>query len=60
MPDLLVRHFLGGAHQAIAGIADDHVDMAERSKGEIDASADRRGLGEVELRKPELAAVFRL
>src|SRR5215469_14340126 len=60
MGDLLVAEFLGGTEKAISGIADDDVDAAKFSEGLVHDLADFRQIGHVEMREPQLIAVFTL
>ena len=46
--DLLVGEFLRRAEQAVAGVADDHVDASELGERAFDNLADRRCVGHVE------------
>jgi len=46
--DLLVGQFLGGAEQAVAGVADDDVDAPELLEAAVHNLADRLGVGDVE------------
>ena len=46
--DLGVGEFFGGAEQAVAGVADDHVDAAELGERVVDDVADGDGVGDVE------------
>jgi hypothetical protein len=46
--DLGVGQFLGCAEQAVAGVADDHVDPAQLVVGAVDQGSDRARVGDVE------------
>jgi len=46
--DLLVREFFCRAEQAVAGVADDHIDPSALRERAFDNSADRRCVGHVE------------
>ena len=60
MGDLFIAEFFGRAEEAISSIADDHVDAAEFGEGLIHDLADFRQVGHVEMREPQLIAVFAL
>ena len=46
--DLGVGEFFGGAEQAVASVADDHVDAAELGERAVDDIADGDGVSDVE------------
>jgi len=43
--DLVVGQFLGGAEQAVAGVADNEIDVTQIVKSVVDRSADRLTVG---------------
>jgi hypothetical protein len=60
MCDLRIRDFLGRAEEAVARVVDHDFDSAKVGEGLVNDAPDRRRIGHVESREPELVAVLRL
>jgi hypothetical protein len=55
--DLVVGQFLGGAEQAVAGVADDGVDPAELAEGAVDELPDGGMVGHLQYLRDERVRV---